>query len=99
MVTIGVVWLPILVSSIAVWVASVFFWTVMPHHKSDFSKLPDEDAARRALTLQGLVPGQYMIPYAATHKDLQDPDTLRKFEKSAARKLEGILLSRSVPGR
>ena len=81
MVTIGALWLPILVSSIAVWVASVLFWTVMPHHRSDLGRLPDEDAARQALGPQGLAPGQYMIPYAVTHKDLQDPETPRKFEE------------------
>ncbi len=81
MVTIGALWLPILLSAIAVWVASALFWTVMPHHKSDYAKLPDEDAARRALTPQALVPGQYMIPHAVTHKDLQDAETTRKFEE------------------
>ena len=81
MVTIGALWLPILLSAIAVWVVSAIMWTVMPHHKSDWGKLPDEDAARRALTPQGLVPGQYSIPYAVSHKDLQDPETTRKFEE------------------
>ena len=59
MVTIGALWLPILLSAVAVWVASAIIWMVMPYHKSDFRKLPDEDAALRALTPQGLVPGQY----------------------------------------
>ena len=81
MVTIGALWLPILLSAIAVWVASAVMWTVMPHHRSDWGKLPDEDAARRALTPQGLVPGQYSIPYAVSHKDLQDPETTRKLEE------------------
>ena len=63
MVTIGALWLPILLSAVAVWVASAVIWMVMPHHKSDFRKLPDEDAALRALTPQRLVPGQYSIPY------------------------------------
>ena len=81
MVTIGALWLPILLSAIAVWVASVIIWMVMPHHKSDFAKLPDEDAARQALTPQGLVPGQYSIPYAVSARDLQDPETVRRFEE------------------
>ncbi len=81
MVTIGALWLPILLAAIAVWAASAIIWMVMPHHKSDFAKLPDEDAARQALTPQGLVAGQYSIPYAASAKDFQDPETLRKFEE------------------
>ena len=81
MVTIGALWLPILLSAVAVWAASAVIWTVMPHHKSDWGKLPDEDAARRALTPQGLVPGQYSIPFAASPKDFQNPETARKFEE------------------
>ena len=81
MVTIGALWLAILLSSIAVWVASALFWMVMPHHKSDYAKLPDDDAVRRALTPQGVVPGQYSIPYAVSGKDLQDPETVRRFEE------------------
>ena len=81
MVTIGALWLPILLSAVAVWVASAIIWMVMPHHKSDFAKLPDEDAARQALAPQQLVPGQYSIPYAASAKDAQDPETVRKFEE------------------
>ena len=81
MVSIGALWIPILLSTIAVWGTSAVIWMVMPHHKSDYSKLPDEDAARQALTPQGLVPGQYSIPYSTSAKDLQDPETVRKFEE------------------
>jgi hypothetical protein len=81
MVTIGALWLPILLSAIAVWVASALFWMVLPHHKSDFGKLPDEDAALQALNPQRLVPGQYSIPHATSPKDFQDPEIARKFEE------------------
>ena len=81
MVTIGALWLPILLSGITVWVASAIIWMVMPHHKSDFGKLPDEDAARQALVPQRLAPGWYSIPYAVSQKDLQDPETIRRFEE------------------
>ena len=57
MVSIGALWLPILLSGIAVWVVSALIWMVMPHHRSDYGKLPDEDAARQALTPQGLTAG------------------------------------------
>ena len=43
MVTIGALWLPILLSSIAVWMASALFWMVSPHHKSDYVRFPDEE--------------------------------------------------------
>lgn len=81
MVTIGALWLPILLSAIAVWVASAIIWMVLPHHKSDFGKLPDEDAARRALGAQDLAPGQYNIPHVVSQGDLRNPEVVRKFEE------------------
>ena len=81
MVTIGALWLPILLSSIAVWVASAIIWMVMPHHKSDYSKFPDEDAARQALGPQDLAPGFYNIPHIGAPSDLKDPEVIRKFEE------------------
>jgi hypothetical protein len=80
MVTIGALWLPILLSAVAVWVASAIIWMVLPYHKSDYGKLPDEDAARQAITPQ-IAPGQYSFPHATSAKDAQDPDTVRKFEE------------------
>ena len=81
MVTIGALWLPILLSSIAVWMASAFFWMVSPHHKSDYVRFPDEEGVRRALAAQRLAPGQYSIPYSVSAKDLEDPEMVSKFEE------------------
>ena len=63
MITIASLWLAILVASVIVWIASALIWTVMPHHKSDYKGLPDEEAARQALSPQDLKPGMYYIPY------------------------------------
>lgn len=70
-------WLPILVSAGAVWIASAIIWMVMPWHKTDFSPVNDESAARAAL--KGLAPGQYMLPFCIDPKQLEDADMQRKF--------------------
>jgi len=54
--------LPIVVASLVVWIASALMWMVLPHHRSDWRKLPDEDTA--AAALRGVAPGQYHIPHA-----------------------------------
>lgn len=72
-------WVPILASAIIVWIASALVWTVLPWHKKDFSKLPEEEAARAAL--KGLAVGQYMLPYCIDPKELEDPDVRRKFDE------------------
>lgn len=54
-------WLPILVSAVAVWIASAIIWMALPWHKSDVKKLDREEAVLDAL---GKVPtGQYVVPH------------------------------------
>ncbi len=57
-------WLPILLTTIALWLASFIAWVVLPHHYGDFGKLPDEDRVRKAL--EGVSSGNYMVPYAGS---------------------------------
>ena len=63
MITIGSLWLAIVISSVLVWLASFVVWVVLPHHKRDYRSLPNEEAARSTLTPQKLLPGQYNIPH------------------------------------
>jgi hypothetical protein len=72
-------WVPILASAALVWIASALVWTVLPWHKKDYAKLPDEEAARSAL--KGLAAGQYMLPYCVDPKELENPELRRKFEE------------------
>ena len=70
MVTLDALWLPILVSTVLVFVASSLVWMVLPHHRSDVKGLADEAAVMEALGHQALAPGLYNFPHAATHKDM-----------------------------
>lgn len=79
MVTIGSLWLAILLSSLFAWIASALVWTVMPHHKKDFKAVPDEDAVRNALG-SALAPGQYNIPHTESPADMKKPATVKKFD-------------------
>ena len=78
MVTIGSLWMPILVSAVIVFIASFLAWVVSPHHKSDWKRLPDEEAVRAALNKEKLGPGQYLVPYATDQKDMQDVGYLKR---------------------
>ncbi len=57
-------WLPILISGVALFFASWAAWMLLPHHKPEWKGLPDENAVTQAL--RDIRPGQYMFPYAAT---------------------------------
>ena len=70
-------WLPILVSAVVVWVASALIWTVLPWHKSDYAKTPDEEGVRAAL--KGASPGFYNIPHCASQAELKLPEMQQKF--------------------
>lgn len=93
MVGIEALWMPIVVSAVLVFAASFVAWVVLPHHKSDWKKLPDEEAVRKALT-KDIPPGQYVVPYAADAKAMEDEGYGRKCEEGPA----GILTMRP-PGR
>lgn len=95
MVTIVSLWLPVVLASVIVFIASAVIWTVMPHHKSDFKPLPDETAARSALTPQAIPPGQYNIPNIASHDALKDPEVVKLFTDGPVGFL--TILPRGVP--
>ena len=64
-------WLPIIVAAVIVFIAGFILNTVLPHHRTDFARLPDEDKVRE--TVQGLAQGQYRFPYASSSAEMKDP--------------------------
>ena len=66
MVTLPALWLPILLSAVAVFIASSIIHMVLQYHNTDFRKLPDEEAARRAVAALKLAPGDYSMPYCTS---------------------------------
>ncbi|MEM7052187.1 MAG: hypothetical protein AAF604_21150 [Acidobacteriota bacterium] len=82
MVSLASLWLPILVSAIVVHLASFIVWMVLPHHRSDWAKLPDEDAFADAVNQQNpAAPGQYAVPHAANPSDWKDEKLLEKMRR------------------
>lgn len=81
MVPLGALWLPILVAAVLVFAVSALVWMVLPHHKSDFAGLRNEDEVRSALADGEVSPGQYTIPHAPTREAYGEPEMQRKFEE------------------
>ena len=69
-VSLADLWLPILLSGIAIFILSSLIWTVVQYHNADWRPLPDEEAARAAL--KGLPVGQYSLPHAADNAARSD---------------------------
>jgi hypothetical protein len=81
MVPISALWMPILVSAVIVFVASSILHMVLPYHKSDYRKLPEEDRVVDALRAAGVTPGPvYHFPHT-THKDMKSPEVAEKFKR------------------
>ena len=80
MVTLGMLWLPILVAVVLVFIASNLVWMVLPHHKKDTKRLPDEAAALDVLGKQALTPGVYRFPWA-DFADMNKPETITKLTR------------------
>ncbi len=74
-------WLPILVSSVLVFVASSLIWNVLGAHKWHVRGLPDEPAVREALAKQPVAAGQYTIPYCPEPAMMKEPAFKEKMEK------------------
>lgn len=74
MVSITLLWLPVLLATVLVFVAGFVMNMILPHHRSDFSRLPDQEAVAEALRRQSAPQGQYIFPYAASPAEIKDPD-------------------------
>src|SRR5258708_24199258 len=74
MVSITALWLPILLSAVIVFVASSIMHMVLPYHKSDYRKLPDEDKVVDALRAAGVTRGAVYQFQHTTHKEMKSPE-------------------------
>jgi hypothetical protein len=81
MISLVDLWLPIVLASVFVWIASALAWMVMPHHKGEFKGLPDENGMIEAVRRQNLAPGVYGFPDCQDHSKMKDPEFLRKMNE------------------
>lgn len=80
MVSLGALWIPIVLSAVIVFVASSILHMVLPYHRSDYKRLPDEEKVLPALRAAALPRGLYMFPFC-THKEMKSPATIEKFKQ------------------
>jgi len=81
MIGIMSLWLPILLSSIIVFILSSIIHMVMPWHKNDYPRLSNEDKVMDALRPLSIPPGDYMLPRPATREDMHSAEFKTKLEK------------------
>lgn len=77
----GSLWMPVLVSAVAVFVGSSILHMALKYHQADYKGLPGEDGVREALARSAPAPGVYFTPYCAERKQMREPATMEKFQK------------------
>src|SRR6266853_4122633 len=78
MVSLTSLWLPILVSAAAVFVASSIVHMVLPFHRNDYKAVPREDEVLDALRRFNIPPGDYIAPRPASPADMRSPAFIEK---------------------
>ena len=79
MVSLGSLWLPILLSAVLLFIVSSIIHMALRYHHRDYTKLPNEDAVRAAIRSGNPKPAQYIIPYCPSPKEMQTPEMKQKY--------------------
>jgi hypothetical protein len=80
MVSIASLWLPILLSAVAVFIVSSLIHMGTPWHNGDYKPLPKEDEFMAAVRKLDIPPGDYMVPCPTSHAAFKDPAFQEKFK-------------------
>jgi len=81
MVSIVSLWLPILLSAVAVFLISSIIHMVFQYHKNDFVKLPSEEQVMDDLRKANIPPGDYHFPHAKDMKDMNSHDFIERMKQ------------------
>lgn len=81
MTELSALWLPILLSSVLVFVVSSIIHMALPWHKNDYPKVPNEEKVMDALRPLAIPPGDYMMPRASSSQEIRSAEFAEKLKK------------------
>jgi hypothetical protein len=81
MVPITALWLPILLSAVAVFILSSIIHMVLGYHKNDYAELPNEKQVLDGLHKYNIPSGDYHFPHPKSMKDMKSADFIEKMKK------------------
>ena len=82
MTALQTLWLPIVLSSVLVFVASTIIHMALPWwHKGDYATLPREDKVMEALRPLAPPPGDYMVPQPSSFAEMGTPAFQEKLKQ------------------
>jgi hypothetical protein len=74
-------WLPGVVSAVAVFFLSFLLHMILRYHKADLKPIPGEDEVAAAIRKAALPPGIYFLPYCSDPAQMKEPAMRKKFEE------------------
>ena len=81
MTALVLLWLPILVAAVFVFIASTVIHMFLGWHKNDYFKMPNEDKAMDALRPLAVPPGDYVVPHCSGPEEMKSPAFKEKMSK------------------
>ena len=81
MTTFSALWLPILLSAVFVFIASSLIHMLLPWHKSDYRKVPNEDKFLDTMRALAIPAGDYMTPRPGSRDEMRSPEFAEKCKK------------------
>ena len=81
MTSMSQLWLPILLSAVAVFLVSSAIHMLSPWHKGDFPRLANEDQVLDAMRPLNIPPGDYFVPRAGGMEEMKSPEFAAKMER------------------
>ncbi len=83
MISIGLLdlWLPILLSGVFCWLASMIAHMFIKHHNADYKQLSNEQQVSDVIRTGHPKPGFYQMPYCTDMKEMGSQATIDKFNK------------------
>jgi hypothetical protein len=77
----GSLWLPVVVSAVAVWFVSAILHMVLKYHNADYKQLPEEESIANAIRKGSPGPGVYPLPYCPDPSKMKDPAVQKRYEE------------------
>src|SRR5947208_13803794 len=84
MTALSALWVPILISAVAVFVVSSIIHMTPLWHKSDYPRYPSEDRVLDALRPIGNPPREHLMPRPADPAQLRSPDAKQQMKRGPA---------------
>ena len=81
MIPIMSLWLPILLSAVAVFIISSIIHMVLGYHANDFKGLSQEKEIMNDLRKYNIKPGEYHFPRPSSMKEMSTPDFIEKMKQ------------------